>query len=310
MALLQWVLAAGALGVVGWLATRGRPAPFDVEANLDGGRLVPGRDGRLYERAVGAGADIVMLPGFAGSARTWDVITPRLAQRYCVRWLDLLGHGLADKPAFVDYGAFAQAGRIAEWMAAAGVRRTVVVASSAGAQPAVALAAEHPGRVAGLVLVAPFLTANPSVRLGLRIARRFPGTSAAIVRTALRQRWVVWGANMLGRSDPFTVQGAVVDRQYRPFGAPGFFEALPSLLATVDPADVDQAIERVGCPVLLVWGAADLTAATGQALALTRRFARGEAQVLPNAGHLAQEETPDDLLGLMEPFLARVTGPG
>ncbi len=300
---LIWLsaLAGGA-----WAATRGRPQPFDVAAHLDGGTLRPVTDGRLYHRAVGAGPDVVMLPGFGGNVRTWEFITPPLTQTHRVHWVDLLGHGLSDKPASADYGAYAQAERLEALLDAEGLERVVVTASSAGGQPAVALAARHPDRVAGLVLVDPFLVAGPFVRLGIWLSQQLPRAAGVILRNLSAQRWYVRLGNMLGRRHPFSVDRATVDRQYLPYGAPGFLDALPALLAGVDPAPAQASISEVRCPVLLIWGAADRVAGRGQALALAASFEDSEPVILEDAGHVPQEEVPDQVVACMRPFLERV----
>ena len=91
------VFAAALLAV--WLAFRGRPKPYDVTSHLEDGCRTPLPEGRLYSRSVGAGPDLVLLPGFAGNTQTWEFVTPDLARDYRVHWLDPLGHGLSDKPA-------------------------------------------------------------------------------------------------------------------------------------------------------------------------------------------------------------------
>ena len=304
---LVWLaaLAGGA-----WAATRGRPQPYDVESHLDGGALRPVPDGRIYHRTVGAGPDLVMLPGFGGNVRTWEFITPPLAETHRVHWVDLLGHGLSDKPAAADYGAYAQAERLEELLRAEGLERVILVGSSAGAQPAVALAARHPDRVAGLVLIDPFLVAGAGVRLGIWLSRQLPGTAGIVLRTLSSQRWYVRLGNMIGRRRPLSVDRATVDRQYLPYGAPGYLDALPSLLAGVDPAPARASVGGVRCPVLLMWGAADRMAGRGQALALAASFRDSEPVILDDAGHVPQEEVPDEVVACMRPFLERVRREG
>ncbi len=302
-----WPIVAVGLAALGWIATRGRPPPFDVEANLDGGKLVALREGRVYHRERGAGMDLVMLPGFGGNCQTWTFVTPLLATDHRVHWLDLLGHGLSDKPTGVDYGPDAQAARVAEWMDQTGIGQAVLMASSAGAQPAVVLAATLPERVRGLILVDPFLAAGAHIRLGLWLARLWPQATGTVVRTLWRQRWYVRLSNMAGRRNPFTVDEATVDRQYAPYGSDGSIEALPALLDGVDPAAARAAISGVRCPVLLVWGAADRVASERAARALASEFGAAEFAVLPHAGHVPQEETPAELVAVVRPFLAEVS---
>ena len=140
----------------------------------------------------------------------------------------------------------------------------------------------------------------------LWLARLWPRATGAVVRTLWRQRWYIRLSNMAGRRNPFTVDNATVDRQYAPYGSDGSIEALPALLDGIDPTAARPAISRVQCPVLLVWGAADRVASERGARALASEFAAAEFAVLPDAGHVPQEETPDELVAVVRPFLAKV----
>ena len=300
-------LALAAALVTAWFAFRGRPEPYDITDHLEDGRRTPLREGRLYSRTVGAGPDLLLLPGFAGNTRTWEFVTPALAREYRVHWLDPLGHGLSDKPADACYDGAAQAERLADWLDKNHLSRAVVFASSAGAQHAVSLAATYPERVLGLVLVDPFLVAGRYITWSLKLGKLIPGPSAWMGRLLYGQRWYVRIGQMLGRYDAWGVTEADIDRQYLPYGSPGFFEALPAMLRGVDPANYADAIAATRCPVLLVWGEADRTAASSQAEALAEQFPDAEIRIVEKAGHLVQEERPEELLALARPFLERVT---
>ena len=191
-------LAVAATLLAVWLALRGRPKPYDVTSHLEDGCRTPLAEGRLYSRTFGAGPDLVLLPGFAGNSQTWEFITPALAREYRVHWLDPLGHGLSDKPADARYDGGAHAARLAAWLDAHDLSRVVVVASSAGAQAAVKLAADYPDRVSGLVLVDPFLVAGRYIRWSLNLRTLIPAQSAAMARRLYAQRWYVRLGQMLG----------------------------------------------------------------------------------------------------------------
>ena len=83
-------------------------------------------------------------------------------------------------------------------------------------------------------------------------------------------------------------------------------EALPAMFQGVDPANYAGAIASTRCPVLLVWGEADRTADSSQAEALAGQFRDAEMRIVERAGHLVQEERPEELLALARPFLERV----
>lgn len=291
-----------------WLLFRGRPEPLEITANLGDGQRTTVTDGRIFSRAVGDGPDLLLLPGFVGNSQTWEFITPDLAANHRVHLVDLLGHGLSDKPASVRYDGGVQAVRLVEWLSVHGIRDAVVIANSAGCQAAVQLAADHRQYVRGLVLINPFLIAGPAVRLLLALIRRFPVVASFAVRRIYAQRWFVWMGQMLGRRDPWRVTSADVDRQYLPYGTPGFFDALPAMLNGIDPSMYSSVVPRVTCPVLLVWGVGDRTAPVEAAVKLAREFSHGEIRLLENAGHMPQEEVPGDLVEQIRPFLKSTEG--
>jgi len=301
-------IVGAAFAFVVWLLFRGRPEPLEITANLGAGQRTMVADGRIFSRSVGDGPDLLLLPGFVGNSQTWEFITPDLASNHRVHLVDLLGHGLSDKPASVRYDGSGQAVRMVEWLSVHGICDAVVIANSAGCQAAVQLAADHRQYVRGLVLINPFLIAGPGVRFLLALIRRFPMVAGFAVRRIYAQRWFVWMGQMLGRRDPWRVTSADVDRQYLPYGTPGFFDALPAMLKGIDPSMYSSVVARVKCPVLLVWGVGDRTAPVEAAVKLAREFPHGEIRLLENAGHMPQEEVPDDLVEQIRPFLKSTEG--
>ncbi len=296
------------VGFLSWLAFRNRPHPIDVSAHVKsvGGERTLVEGGRMYSRSFGQGPDLVMLPGFAGNSSTWEFITPDLASDHHVHLVDLLGHGFSDKPTTAAFDGDFHAACLVEWLRVHEVQKPVVIASSAGCQAAVVMASAYPQHVRGLVLVDPFLIAGRGIRFVLAIAKLFPRVTSFVTRQLYAQRWFVCFGQMLGRRDPWRVTAADVDRQYLPYGTPGFFEALPAMLAGIDPSIYHNTVQQVECPVLLVWGAADRTATLGQARWLGCQFQHAETLILAEAGHLPQEEVPSDLVARLRPFLRSV----
>ncbi|MFF5314157.1 alpha/beta fold hydrolase [Streptomyces massasporeus] len=67
--------------------------------------------------------------------------------------IDLLGHGISDRPTAFDYTLESHAGALAEALTAAGVSGAEVIAHSMGGSVAIVLAARHPHLVSRLVLI-------------------------------------------------------------------------------------------------------------------------------------------------------------
>ena len=95
-------------------------------------------------------------------SRFWKMQVPYLSRRYTVITYDGPGNGQSDRvtdPA--RYSADAYAADALAVLDACGVERAIVVGLSMGGQYGTALAASHPDRVSGLVLVGPSLPLVP-----------------------------------------------------------------------------------------------------------------------------------------------------
>ncbi|MFI6372325.1 alpha/beta fold hydrolase [Streptomyces sp. NPDC050546] len=79
-------------------------------------------------------------------------VDPRLSGRRSLL-LDLLGHGISDRPTHFDYTLESHADTLANALTAAGVSAAEVIAHSMGGSVAIVLAARHPHLVSRLVLI-------------------------------------------------------------------------------------------------------------------------------------------------------------
>jgi pimeloyl-ACP methyl ester carboxylesterase len=96
---------------------------------------------------------VVFVHSFAGSTQHWKEQLEHLRPTRRAMAIDLRGHGASKAPADGDYSVAALASDIELAVDEHHVDRFVLVGHSLGGSAAIAYAAEHPGRVAGLVLV-------------------------------------------------------------------------------------------------------------------------------------------------------------
>ena len=148
-------------------------------------------------------------------------------------------------------------------------RRTLVVGSSMGALVACTLAAENPGRVDGVALLAPALELQPLGKLAGWLARNTP--VAGYVPQIPKG----------GGSDV----GDPAARAANPCMETIPFRAVGELLAF--QAHVDALLPRVRCPALVVAGALDGTVTVAGARRMAGRLGGGARfVVLPRSRHL------------------------
>lgn len=101
---------------------------------------------------IGGGPPVVLVHGWLSSSRIWEPLARRLAQRFTVYSLDLVGFGESDKPSS-GYGVRNGSRLLYAFCAHFGLARASVIGHDLGGNMVVKLAADHPDIVGRVVLV-------------------------------------------------------------------------------------------------------------------------------------------------------------
>jgi pimeloyl-ACP methyl ester carboxylesterase len=253
--------------------------------------------------AGGAGPPLILVHGLGGAAVNFTELAPLLARRRRVVVPDLPGHGRSApfrrEVDLDDYAAHVAAVAEREDALAA-----PVLGYSMGAVVALRLAVARPRDVTGLVLVAAAGIVSATRRAELFVALTGllkPARVASVFRRqfAVRPRL---------RHVPFGYWGAVRPSALSPAAVLGFLEG-PSQHTDVGAAgralvrdDPRPDLDRVTCPVLLVWGARDRLVPLRDGFEYARRL-RAPIRALPAAGHLVVGEQPGAVAALVGEFL-------
>jgi len=294
-----------ALLLLGLLAAYDRRAPRPVPwmqalqlqpryATVDGHRL-------RYV-CTGHGPAVVLVHGFASSLYTWKDVIPGLAVDHQVVALDLPGFGLSDRPPDLSVEDLPRA--VVGVMDAVGVSRAALVGNSMGGAAVALVAAKQPERCSAVVLIdAAGFDMDPRdqptfVRIALSptgaLLARLPG-KRVLVELVLRQVL----------HDPKLVTDERVAEYLRDARRPGSFATVRSLGASLRGhyGVVQAALGRVKAPTLVVWGKEDAWIPLGDAARFAAAIAGARQAVIADAGHLPQEERPQELLLLLRDFL-------
>lgn len=265
-------------------------------------RLADVGGARLRYLLGGEGPPLLLLHGLGGCAENFVELLPELARERRVLVPDLPGHGRSTAAPVESLGDLADA--VAELAAAEGMAPADVFGHSLGGVVALRLALRRPEAVRRLVLVAPAgITSSRRLMRSLMLAsmRIQPGRAVAPLRHRLAAR--PWYRSALFRgffaSDPAAMSESA---------ALGFLEgpnrhrdprSAARALARDDPR---SELERVACPVLLLWGARDLQLPLTDAFEYARRL-RASLRVVADCGHLVVGERPDACLDAVREFL-------
>lgn len=268
------------------------------------------RDGvRIGYEVYGADGPTILLPTSMPlvHARQWKAQVPYLARHFRVIVVDHRGNGRSDRPR--GAAAYAPEQDVADLVAvldATGTDRALVVGFSGGARRALDLAAAHPGRVAGLLAVAPaVMLAFPGAD---EVRESYEGPEK-MNRHYLAQDFTGFvdfffsGVN----SDPHSTK-PLEDAVGWAHGTTAQV-MIDSFDATRDhtPDQLRSVCAAVRCPVLVVHGSEDLMVphATGAAVA---EWTGGDLVTLPGVGHAPPVREPVRTNLLIREFADAVFG--
>jgi pimeloyl-ACP methyl ester carboxylesterase len=218
----------------------------------------------------------------------WPV-SGAFAEHFTVYTLDLPGFGYSDKPP--GYGtARRTAGFVQRFLATLQLERVTLVGHSMGGTVALWLAAEHPARVERLVLVDVAQIGRPA-RVFRLLATPLLGDLLLRVTTPGMMRWLLLTA--YAQKQVVTPDMAVIYARF--LHAPGARQALIAH-ARAYAADKRALLPRLGAisvPALVVWGDRDPFFPLSVARELQQRLGGAHLEVIANAGHVPQEEQPE-----------------
>ena len=264
------------------------------------------RDGvRLAWEVFGQGEPtIFFLPTWSiVHSRIWKSQVPHFARHARVVTMDGRGNGNSDRPTTgYDEREFALDSLAV--MDATGTDRAVIVALSAGAGWALVLAAEHPDRVAGLVLIGPALPIPP------RFAHRQIDFDAPDLPDEGWSRYNAhsWRRDHRGFLEFFFGQCLTELHSTKQIeDAVGWgLETDPETLiatkkSTLDVRAVKSLAAKVRCPVLVIHGTDDAIIPHGRG-ARAAELTRGRLASIEGGGHFPNARDPVRTNLLIEEF--------
>jgi len=302
MFLLIVLAALATLALVTWagavLAERAHPAQGRM-VDVDGARL------HVVELGPPGATPIVMLHGASSNLEVMRPLADRLAQRHRVILLDRPGHGWSTRSSLADSTPEPQARMIAEALTKLGVPPSIVVAHSWSGALALRLALDHPGRVAGLTMLAPVAYPWPGGVSQYNYAVTAPVIGPLLAHTVTLPLGLLLAES--GSRSVFAPQampeGFVKDSATRLLRRPREFVANAWDLVTLRAAMAEQAprYKDIAAPITIIAGNVDKTVSThihSQPLAKTAKNTR--LIVLEGVGHMIQYAAPELVVAEIE----------
>jgi len=274
----------------------------------------PWRDQAIHYVVAGEAKDdrppLLLIHGFGASTDHWRKNIQGLQADFQVWAIDLLGFGRSAKPNWQYSGDLWQAqlhGFITEVIG----RPAVLAGNSLGGYAALCVAANHPESAAGLVLLnsaGPFSTSaqtppppNPIAKaIQSLMLQPLPSwllfqyvRQPSTIRRTLQQVYL----------DKTAITDQLIEDIRRPALDPGAPRVFASVFKSRQGEKVDELLQKMSCPLLLLWGEGDPWMNCRAKGAQFREHYPMLTEHYLQAGHCPHDEVPDQVNGLLRDWV-------
>ncbi len=254
---------------------------------------------------------ILLIHGIGDNSTTWTTVQAKLAQRFTVIAVDLLGHGQSDKPR-ADYSIAAYANGMRDLLSVLDIERATVVGHSLGGGVAMQFAYQFPQLVERLVLVGAG-GVTKDVNVALRLASLPMGSEAlALLRLPLvlpalqifgRAAGLLLGSTAVGRDLPDVLR--ILADLPEPMASSAFTR---TLRAVVDwrgqsVTMLDRCYLTQSVPVQIIWGAEDVVVPVSHARMAHAAMPGSRLEIFDQSGHFPFHDDPDRFIEVVERFI-------
>lgn len=256
------------------------------------------RSPETTSRVVEAAPAFVLLHGFTFNLFTWNRLFDAFEQYGAVVAYDQLPYGLSAKPVpdaeRGDPDLYSKTAALEQLFAlldALELEQVILVGNSSGGTLALEAALAQPERVAGLILIAPWVYSQR------------PILPDWLVELPQMQRISLGLARYLGHQSPLLdhayADPSRIDEERRALSGAhrllaGWDLAWGALLqrSLSDPVTIAERLDEIAQPSLVLTGDADRIVPVSDTLATAEALANATLVTLPDCGHLPQEECP------------------
>ena len=241
---------------------------------------------------------LILLHHVSSHAHTWNHFAGRMSPDYRVLALDMRGHGDSQWAGEGNYTTEHYASDVAALVEHLGLARVIVLGGSLGGRVALVYAAQHPERVAALIMedVGPVRPQEISQRFADRVAAGDPEFDTV----------EEWAEHLRGqnRRTPreFFLHNALHGTKRLPNGKLGLKRDV-AIQRDFVPMELWNYVQKVQVPFLLVLGSESPIVSPEQRDRMLQTIPDSEAATIQGAGHIIVHDKPDEFERTVRNFL-------
>lgn len=260
----------------------------------------------IHYKEGGSGNSLLLLHGMLGNVEGWRYIVPPLSEDYRVVAFDRPAFGLTERPPVNGQNnpyTPEEAEKITLGLIESlGLGKPILIGHSAGGNLALRLALHYPDRFSGLILISPGV---------------YTEIPPALVRDLMELGVLKESGLELIRSIPEHIDELLAQTYYRPellkkdlrdsylipTKVKNWDMALWNYIAAQDDSMLAAALPEINLPTLIIQGIRDQVVPPGDNLKTAAAMPDAELVFLPQCGHVAHEELPEQTVEIIRNFL-------
>jgi len=245
----------------------------------------------------GQGQKLVFLHGIFNSARSFRHVFETLALTNRVIVPDLIGCGASSKPLKFDYSLDSLSEFVGDFLDALKIKNCILGGASSGGALAMKVALEYPDKIGKMILID---------TAGLPSRAKKKNLLGISTDTDIIDLFQSPADLMKVYLNQFNLDDAVSIEERMDYLSAMMKKSVPECTNNILKANsmfqVDG-IERIAAPTLIVWGERDRLLPKSMAEKYMRKIKNSRYVMIPEAGHLPHEESPEDFNTVVLDFL-------
>jgi len=262
----------------------------------------------VHVKTMGHGGPVfVLLHGFGASLYSWQAVMEPLSQYGTVIAYDRPAFGLTERPmtwtSENPYSSQASMDLLLGLLDHFNVQKAILVGNSAGGTVSMQFTLQHPERVQALILVDPAVYEGGGGPSWLRPFYKTPQMNhlGPLIVRSIQNR----GLDLIKMAwyDPSKITQETWADYTRPLKSDNWDRALWYFTAASQPSSLPERLGEFTLPVLVLTGDTDKIVPTDNSIRLAGALSNAPLVIIPQAGHVPQEEQPDLFMQAVGDFL-------